>query len=120
MYSKKIRTLALFGTVMLVGCAVRRYQSAPIVPSDYASKFELRSLTDPGLQTYVEENFGHPATPWPAKTWDFGRLSLAALYFNPALEGARARVSEAQAAMTAATEARRMLTTPTSTKLPRP
>jgi outer membrane protein TolC len=83
---------------MLVGCAVRRYQPAPIVPSDYALKFELRSLTEPGLQTYVEKNLGHPVTPSPLKTWDLGTLSLAALYFNPTLDAARARVSEAEAA----------------------
>jgi outer membrane protein, heavy metal efflux system len=98
MYTKKIRALAFFGSVMLVGCAVRRYQPAPIVPSDYASKFELRSLSDPGLQTYVEKNLGHAATPLPIKTWNLGMLSLAALYFNPTLDAARARVAEAEAA----------------------
>ena len=98
MCTKKIRVLALVGTVMLVGCAVRRYQPAPIVPSDYVSKFALRSLSDPGLQTYVEKNLGHPPHSRPFETWDLGTLSLAALYFNPTLDAARARVAETEAA----------------------
>jgi outer membrane protein TolC len=102
MYTKKIQALAFFGTVMLAGCAVRRYQSAPIVPSDSASKFELRSLSDPDLQAYVEKNSGHPTTPWPPKNWDLRALSLAALYFNPTLDTARARVAEAGAAIVTA------------------
>src|ERR1700674_5629568 len=98
MRTKKVRVLALVETAMLVGCAVRRYQPATIVPSDYASKFALRSLSDPGLQTYVEKNLGHPANSQPLKTWDLGTLSLAALYFNPTLDAAQARVAETEAA----------------------
>jgi len=54
------------------------------------------------LQTFLEEDVGHPIAPWPLKTWDLGTLSLAALYFNPILEAARARVAEAQAAVVTA------------------
>jgi outer membrane protein TolC len=41
-------------------------------------------------------------TPWPPKTWNLGALFLAALYLNPSLEGAKARVEEAQAAIVTA------------------
>jgi outer membrane protein TolC len=54
------------------------------------------------LQAFIEENVGHPVAPWPPKTWDLGTLSLAALYFNPTLESARARVAQAQAAVVTA------------------
>jgi outer membrane protein TolC len=50
----------------------------------------------------VQENVGHPAVPWPPKTWDLGTLSLAALYFNPTLDAARARISESQAVIVTA------------------
>ena len=93
------RSVVLLMIWILSGCSARRYRSAPIVPTESASRLESRHLGDPSLQSFVEENVGHPVAPWPPKTWDLGTLSLAALYFNPALEGARARVSEAQAAM---------------------
>ena len=102
MWTKISLVLILFGTVVLAGCAARRYQSAPIVPTESASRLESRSLADPGLQPFVEENVGHPVAPWPPETWDLGTLSLAALYFNPTLEAARARVAEAQAAVVTA------------------
>jgi outer membrane protein TolC len=41
-------------------------------------------------------------SPWPPKTWDLQTLSLAALYFNPALESARARAAGAEAALVTA------------------
>jgi hypothetical protein len=47
-----MRILIFLGVLLLAGCAVRRYESAPIVPSDTASRFETRSLADSGLQAY--------------------------------------------------------------------
>src|SRR5260370_15821812 len=93
------RGVVLFGVLFLVGCAVRRYQPAPIIPIETASKFELRNLADPRLQAYEEANLGHPVLPWPPKVWDLGTLSLAALYFNPTLESARTRVAQAEVAI---------------------
>jgi len=94
----RIRVLTLFGVLLLAGCAVRRYHSAPIVPSESASRFESRSFADPGLEAYFEKNLGQRVTPWPPKTWVLQTLSLASLYFNPTLDAARARVEEAQCA----------------------
>jgi len=81
-----------------IGCATRRYHPAPITPAETASQFQSRSLADSGLEAFEEKNLAHAAAPWPPKTWDLRMLSLAALYFNPALESARARVEEAEAA----------------------
>jgi outer membrane protein TolC len=41
-------------------------------------------------------------SPWPPKSWDLQTLSLAALYFNPALDSARARVAATEAALVTA------------------
>jgi outer membrane protein TolC len=41
-------------------------------------------------------------TPWSAKAWDLQTLSLASLYFNPALDLARARLAAAAAAVVTA------------------
>ncbi len=86
----------------LAGCAVQRYQPAPIVPSRTAAQFESRSLADTDLRTFEERNLGHPVSPWPPKSWDLQKLSLAALYFNPALDVARARVATAEGAIVTA------------------
>jgi cobalt-zinc-cadmium efflux system outer membrane protein len=102
MCTKRSFIFLFLGTWILTGCAARRYQSAPIVPTESASRLESRNLDDPGLRAFVEENVGHAVASWPPKTWDLGTLSLAALYFNPTLESARARVAEAQAAIVTA------------------
>jgi outer membrane protein TolC len=94
--------VSLFGVLFLAGCAVQRYQPAPIVASATASGFESRNLADPGLQSFEEQNLGHPVSPWPPETWDLQTLSLAALYFNPALDAARARVAGTEASLVTA------------------
>src|SRR5579864_6447737 len=94
--------IPLFGVFLLAGCAVQRYQPAPIVASATASQFESRSLADGGLHSFEEKSLGHPVPSWPPKTWDLQTLSLAALYFNPALDLARARVARADAAVVTA------------------
>jgi cobalt-zinc-cadmium efflux system outer membrane protein len=94
--------VSLFVVFLLAGCAVQRYRPAPIVASATASRFESRNLADPGLQSFEEQNLGHPVSPWPPKTWDLQTLSLAALYFNPALDSARARVTATEAALVTA------------------
>ncbi len=91
--------VSLLGVFLLAGCAVQRYRPAPIVASATASRFESRNLADPGLQSFEEQNLGHPVSPWPPKTWDLQTLSLAALYFNPVLDSARARVTATEAAL---------------------
>jgi outer membrane protein TolC len=93
---------SLIGVFFLAGCAVQRYRPTPIAASATASEFESRSLADPGLQSFEEQNLGHPVSPWPPKSWDLQTLSLAALYFNPALDSARARVAATEAALVTA------------------
>jgi len=91
--------VALLGTALLSGCAGQQYQPAPIAADTAASRFEARTLADPGVRSYEESYLGHPIDPWPPKTWDIQTLSLAALYFNPALDAARARTAGTQAAL---------------------
>jgi cobalt-zinc-cadmium efflux system outer membrane protein len=96
------RIVPLITICLLAGCAVKRYTSAPIVASTTASQFESRSLADTGLRSFEERNLGHPVSPWPPKSWDLQTLSLAALYFNPALDLARARLAIAEGAIVTA------------------
>ena len=79
---------------MLAGCAARHYHPAPIAADRAAAAFEARRLTDPGLRAFAEHTLGEA---WPPPSWDYRALSLAALYFNPSLDAARARIAESQA-----------------------
>src|SRR5229473_3526512 len=93
------RLVPLAGILSLAGCAAQRYQAAPIVASATASRLESRNLADSRLQSFVEQNLGHSVSPWPPAIWDLQTLSLAALYFNPALDSARARIAGTEAAL---------------------
>jgi cobalt-zinc-cadmium efflux system outer membrane protein len=96
------RLVPLAGILSLAGCAAQRYQAVPIVASATASRFESRNLADSGLQLFVEQNLGRSVSPWPPATWDLQTLSLAGLYFNPALDSARARIAGTEAALVTA------------------
>jgi outer membrane protein, heavy metal efflux system len=91
--------ISLLGVLFLAGCAAQRYRPAPIVAGASASRLQSRNLADSELRLFVEKNLGHPVSPWPPATWDLQALSLAALYFNPALDSARARVAGTEAAL---------------------
>src|SRR3989442_9077130 len=79
----------------LTGCA--RFVSQPISPADNAAQLDARRLDDAGLKKFLERNRGHVLEAWPLKVWDFETLTLAAFYFNPSLDLARAQWSAAQA-----------------------
>lgn len=96
------RLVPLAGILTLAGCAAQRYHPAPIVVSATALRYESRNLGDVGLQSFEEKNLGHPMSSWPPKSWDLQTLSLAALYFNPTLDLARARLATADGAIVTA------------------
>jgi cobalt-zinc-cadmium efflux system outer membrane protein len=98
----RIAIAAVLGTVLATGCAAQRYQPAPVAPDATASDFQARTLADPALRSFEESCLGRPLSPWPPQLWEFQTLSLAALYFNPALDEARARIAESQAALVTA------------------
>ncbi len=99
-----VRSLSFLGIVLLAGCAARRYQAAPIIPTETASMLQSRSLSNASLQAFLQKNLAQPESTAPPNTWDVGMLWLAAQYFNPGLESARSRVEEAKAAIMTAGE----------------
>jgi len=88
--------------LLLAGCAARHYQASPIDPAATASQLEARSLSDDGLRAFEQKNLNPLPASWPPKSWDLQALSLAALYYSPSLDAARARVARADAAVTTA------------------
>ncbi len=85
--------LFLFIVLFAGGCAT--YRAKPLEPARTASAFEARALTDPGLQKFVGKL---------PDVWDLDSLTLAALYYQPELDVARAQWKEAQAAQRTAGE----------------
>jgi outer membrane protein, heavy metal efflux system len=84
----------------LSACAPQRYGAAPIAADRAAASFEARSLADPGLRAFAQKCLTR--SEWPPEAWDYCALSIAALYFNPELETARARVAESEAQLVTA------------------
>jgi cobalt-zinc-cadmium efflux system outer membrane protein len=80
------------------------YQAQPIDPAQTAQAFAARSLDDPGLRAFVEASVEPPPETWPPPAWDLQALTLAAFYFHPDLDVARARWSVAQAGRATAGE----------------
>jgi outer membrane protein TolC len=79
----------------LAGCA--RFESKPISPAETAARFEQRTLDNPTLKTFLEKNLHCELANWPANDWDFEMLTLAAFFYQPGLEVARAQWRVAQA-----------------------
>ena len=82
-------------TATMTGCTT--FHPRPISPSLTASAFESRTLGYPGLKEFVEKNLHHKITPWPPRSWDLEMLTLAAFYYHPDMDVARARWGVAKA-----------------------
>jgi outer membrane protein TolC len=92
----------LCAALALQGCAFQKYRAKPVLAPQTAASLQARSLADPGLRQFLDSKTEHPPAVWPPPHWDLRTLTLAAFYFNPALQLARARVAEADAAIVTA------------------
>jgi outer membrane protein, heavy metal efflux system len=105
MKSKRLLLLVSLLALCTTGCMkVQHYQPQPLSPVAGAARLQARTLDDPALEKFLEKILGRKVNPWPAKSWNFQMLSLAALYYCPALDQARAQVETAQAAEVTAGE----------------
>ena len=94
--------VSAFAVALLSGCAT--YQAQPIAPAALMQSFEARTLDRPELLQYVAAHEiakrGHGnAEVGPTKGWDLDTLTLAAFYFSPELDVARAQAGVSQAAI---------------------
>jgi outer membrane protein TolC len=85
---------------VLAGCA--KYHPQPLSPAASAGHFDSRTLSDPGLKQFVERYAPQAVNHWPPASWDLDSLTLAAFYFHPSLEVARAQWRTAQAGVVTA------------------
>ncbi len=94
--NKPIRTGLLFYILISMSACVA-YHPEPLVPAKTASEFEARRLDTPGVKEFIDRNLKREAAPWPPASWDFPMLALAALYYHPDMDVARARWGASQA-----------------------
>ena len=97
-----VRFLVVLAAMLIAGCV--RFEPRPIDPARFAADFDSRSLSAPGLKAFIEASLGHELAPWPAQTWTPDTLTLAAMYFSPDMDLARARWGIARTASKTAAE----------------
>lgn len=75
--------------------ACSHFQPKPLSAGGSIAAFDSRSLEAPGLRAFLEAN--HVAAPARDAAWNLEALTLTAVYYQPALAEARARLLAAQA-----------------------
>src|SRR5260370_38402054 len=96
---KCIAAFVLLILGLATGCARYKYHAAPISPPAVARGLYNRSLDDPELRAWMRQSAGFQPLSWPLEPWDLNSLTLAAYYFSPDLDVARANVVSAEAAI---------------------
>jgi outer membrane protein, heavy metal efflux system len=83
---------------LVVGCADDH--PAPLSAASNAAEFESRSFDDPRLRDFVLASLAGEPGPAPDRgpTWNLTTLTLAAIYFHPDLDIARAKLELSRAA----------------------
>lgn len=94
-----IAAFVLLALVFVTGCAPYKYHAAPVSPLALAQSLQTRSLDDPDLRSWMKQAADYQPSLWPQETWDLKALTLAAFYFNPDLDIARANAAAADAAI---------------------
>ena len=86
----------------LAGCV--HYQPEPLSPVQAVADFEVRSLDNPELRAFLQRNLAPHSFTWPLPTWDLTNLVLAAFFYHPDLDVARAKWAVARAGKKIAAE----------------
>ncbi|MBI3851559.1 MAG: TolC family protein [Verrucomicrobia bacterium] len=82
---------------LLTGCA--HFQSRPLSPAETTANLQARSLDNPDLKQFLEKYLRKEPITWPLPSWDLNALTVAAFYYHPDLDVARAKWSGARAAL---------------------
>ena len=91
----RVTSIFCAAALALGGCASFKPQS--ISPAASAAAYESRTLDDPELRAFIERNTKRELAAWPPSQWNLELLTLAAYYYNPDLDVARAKWGVAQA-----------------------
>jgi cobalt-zinc-cadmium efflux system outer membrane protein len=74
---------------LIAAAACVRYEAKPIEPGRVLEDFEARRLDAPELGTFLVAN--KEVESWPPPAWDLKSLTLAAFYYHPDMDIARAQ-----------------------------
>ena len=96
----KISAVSCLIAVLCSGCASFVPQS--ISPAATFVRYESRTLDNPDLRAFIQKNIKRELATWPLPQWDIDLLTLAALYYHPDLDVARAKWNVAQAGINTA------------------
>ena len=94
------RVCVALAPAVLSACA--SYQPQPISPSANARAFDARTLDDPRLRGFIALASGSDGARGPVSKWDLPALTLAAIYYHPDLDIARAKLAAARAGIATA------------------
>ena len=97
-FQMRLRQRLLFVSslgLLVAGCAT--YRSEPISPADNATALESRTLDNSRLRHFIRASL--PSLPQSSgqPSWGLGALTLAALYYHPDLDVARAKLAVSRA-----------------------
>lgn len=92
-----MKTAAASCLVVVLVSACASFEPQPLSPADTIAAYESRTLDNSDLRAFIQKNIGHELSAWPLPQWDFDLLTLAALYYHPDLDVARAKWNVAQA-----------------------
>jgi len=93
--SKRLRKVLYLCFIILLAASCVRFQPKPITASKVLDDFETRQLDAAELRDFLQAKQG--LIEWPPKSWDLHALTLAAFYYHPDLDVARAQWGVAQA-----------------------
>src|SRR5512135_2019019 len=91
----QMRKLAWIGLWALIASGCVRFQPRPVSAPRALEDFEARRLDAPAVTAFFASR--PEVGAWPPAGWDLRALTLAALYYSPSLDVARARWGVAQA-----------------------
>jgi cobalt-zinc-cadmium efflux system outer membrane protein len=92
--ARMLLLLAIPG-VLVAGCA--EVSPAPLLAATSADDLEKRTLDDPRLRDFVYASLERQGEPGRGISWDLTTLTLAAVYYHPEIDIARARLALARA-----------------------
>ncbi len=87
---------------LVAGCA--RFRAEPISAAENATALEERGLDNPRLLKFIAIGLAPDRASVTPDRWDLSTLTLAALYYHPDLDVARAKVAGAQAGTVTASQ----------------
>ena len=89
---------------LTAGCTTQQYQDRPLAPAESLSGYEARTLDSADLKDFLQHNLKQEVASWPPASWNLDLLTLAAFYYHPDLDVARAKWGVAKAGIITAAQ----------------